>query len=236
MRPLLSISAALLVLGLACRERGNAVARVDTAVAAPSFASASTTRAVEACFFRPRDVRLGTDTIAGLPTGLTIGELRSRCATARLDTVGVGGTTALRWDAPGATVWAIQSAHDAYDDSLHAAERADLWAAVGDSVRFPDGVPIPQRVGTLRALDSLGVVVVDHGDDGTGSYIVRCRYPALAIVIGNTWPSHPRGGTASLVGVSTADTTRVWRAEVMPERRATEVEQACRRAREQPER
>jgi hypothetical protein len=80
-------------------------------------------------------------------------------------------------------------------------------------------VPIPQRVGALRALDACGVVVVDHGDDGAGSYIVRCRYPEIAIVIGNTWPSQPQAGTVSFAGISAADTTGVWRAEVMPGRR-----------------
>jgi hypothetical protein len=146
--------------------------------------------------------------------------------------VGVGGTTAaaLRFDAPGVTLWAIQSEHDPYGDSLHAAEPPDLWAAAGDSLRFPDGAPVPMRVGALRALDSAGVVVVDHGDDGTGSYVVRCRFPDFAIVVDNVWPPFAETGVVPFARASVSDPARVWRVELDPGRPGAAGAPACRRA------
>jgi hypothetical protein len=146
-----------------------------------------------------------------------------------MDTVGVGGTSpaALRFDAPGVTLWAIQTAHEAYGDSLHTSEPADLWAATGDSLRFPDGVLIPMSVGALRALDASGVIVVDHGDDGTGSYIVRCKFPALAIIIDNVWPPFAKEGAVPLSQASITDPTKVWRVEIDPRRTDAVVQRAC---------
>jgi hypothetical protein len=151
-----------------------------------------------------------------------------------VDTVGVGGTAspALRFDEPGVTLWAIQSEYDAFGDSLHRAEPADLWAATGDSLRFPDGTLIPIRVGGIRALDRAGVIVVDHGEDGTGSYIVLCRFPHLAIVVDNVWSPFARSGIVPLSRAAVSDTTRVWRVEVDP-RQASDaaIPQACAGAR-----
>ncbi|HEY7769363.1 hypothetical protein [Longimicrobium sp.] len=173
--------------------------------------------------------RLAAATLAGLPARAPVGALWQLCPTARVDTVGVGGTTspALRFDEPGVTLWAIQSEYEAYGDSLHRAEPADLWAAAGDSLRFPDGTLIPMRVGAIRALDR-GVIVVDHGDDGTGSYIVLCRFPHLAIVVSNVWPPFARSGIVPLSRAAASDTTRVWRIEVDP-RQASDaaIRQAC---------
>lgn len=223
---------------LGCGERQSAATRAatrpDTSAVSgnASAAPAPSGARLGSCPLQSADVRIGPDTIGGLSTRLTIGELRAVCPTARLDTVGVGGTTAaaLRWDAMGATIWAIQSHTDPYGDSLHAGERADLWAAAGDSVRFPDGVPIPRRIGALRKLDSAAVVIVDHGDDGTGSFVVRCRYPWLAIVIDNVWPGFSESGIAPFALASTADTTRVWRIEVIPGRRDATDAGACQSA------
>jgi hypothetical protein len=146
-----------------------------------------------------------------------------------MDTVGVGGMSApaLRFDAPGVTVWAIQTAYDAYGDSLHPSERPDLWAATGDSLRFHDGTLIPMKVGALRALDSIGVIVIDHGDDGTGSYIVRCKFPALAIIINNVWPSFARIGAVPFSRASAADPTKVWRVEIESRQTAKVARRAC---------
>jgi hypothetical protein len=177
-----------------------------------------------------RGARLAAGTLAGLPARAPLGSLWQRCPTARVDTVGVGGTTspALRFDAPGVTLWAIQSEYDAFGDSLHRAEPADLWAATGDSLRFPDGTLIPMRVGAVRALNRAGVIVVDHGDDGTGSYIVLCQFPHLAIIVDNVWPPFARSGVVPLSRVAVSDTTKVWRVETDP-RRPTDagIGQAC---------
>jgi len=105
---------AVCVLLIACRERRTQAER--------GHAMADTTSPSRSgCPAHLADARIDTDSIAGLSTRATIAALRSQCSSARIDTVGVGGTTAaaLRFDAPGVTIWAIQTAHDAYDDSLH---------------------------------------------------------------------------------------------------------------------
>ena len=180
---------------------------------------------------RVNDLRLDSATVAGLPIHGTIGELRAACPAARLDTVGVGGTSpvALRFDAPGGTIWAIQTQYDAYGDSLHVGEAADLWAAAGDSLRFPDGVRVPARVSDLRAVDSVAVVVVDHGDNGTGSYIVRCKYPNLAVIIDNVWPPFAESDVVPFAQASRGDSTRVWRTEIAGGAADPAVETACKR-------
>ena len=175
------------------------------------------------------DIRLTEDTIGGLATRQMVGALWQLCPSARADTVGVGGSSvlALRIDTPGATLWAIQYAHDASGDSLHRDEPATFWAAEGDSLRFPDAQLIPTRVGAIRALDSLGAIVVDHGDDGSGSYIVICKYPALAMIINNQWPPFARSGVVPLALASIRDTTSIWRVEVGASRLHPAVKQAC---------
>ena len=114
---------------------------------------------------------------------------------------------------------------------LRSAEPADLWAATGDSLRFPDGTLIPMRVGALRALDSVAVIVVQYGDDSGGSYIVRCKYPSLEIVIGNDWPSFADSGVVPLSRASVRDTTSVWRVLIELGRVDAVVTRACAQAR-----
>lgn len=174
--------------------------------------------------------RLAADTLAGLPGRAPLGALWRLCPTARVDTVGVGGTSppALRFEGPGVTLWAIQTEYDVYGDSLHRDDPADLWAAKGDSLRFPDGTLIPMRAGAVRALDSAGVIVVDHGDNGTGSYIVLCRFPHLAIIVHNDWPPFARSGVVPLSRAAASDTTPVWRVEVNPRQESdAAIRQAC---------
>jgi len=171
--------------------------------------------AAVACPFTPGNLRIDSATVAGLPTQMALGALRRQCPAARVDTVGVGGTSsvALSFSAPGGVVSAVQTEYDAYGDSLHLLEPADLWIARGDSVRFPDGHLMPTTVGRLRALDSTAVVIVDHGDDGSGSYIVVCRYPHLAFILSNVWPTFTDTGAVPIARVDRRDTTRVWRIE-----------------------
>ena len=148
-----------------------------------------------------------------------------------MDSVGVGGTmaAALRFDAPGVTLWAVQADHDAFGDSLRGNESADLWAATGDSLRFADGRLIPMRAGSLRVLDSVAIVEIDHGDDGTGTQIIRCRFPRVSILIDNMWPSFADSGVVPFTLVSPRDTTGVWRVEVSPAQPDSFEVRQCRR-------
>jgi len=123
---------------------------------------------------------------------------------------------ALSFTAPGALISAVQTKYEAYGDSIHSHEPADLWVAHGDSLRFPDGRLIPATVGALRALDSTSVIVIDRGDDGTGSYVVPCRYPYLALIVSNVWPTFADTGAVSFARADVRDTTRFWRVELMP--------------------
>ena len=167
----------------------------------------------------------------GLPVSEPLNQLASGCPGVRLDTVGVGGTSplALRFEAPGVIVRAIQSRHDAYEDTLHRAEPADLWAMKGDRLRFADGRAIATRVAALREVDSVGVVVIDRGDDGTGSFVSLCRYPYLAFIVGNDWPSHKDAREAiPLSEIRAQDTTSIARVETTSRDYAPLIAKACR--------
>lgn len=180
-----------------------------------------------------RDLRLDSISFGGLPTSMTAGELLRACPFARLDTVGVGGTApiALTFDVPGASLSAVQTKYEAYGDSLRHGERPDLWTARGDSLRFSDGTLIPRTVGALRSLDSLAVIIIDHGDDGTGSYVVRCRFPRVHLIVNNLWPTFAKSGIAPFAQASADDTTAIWRVEMDPEESSGSIAAACRRAR-----
>ncbi|MFN8575119.1 MAG: hypothetical protein U0132_23905 [Gemmatimonadaceae bacterium] len=202
-------------------------------VAAAILAVACVTRRdarqiVGGCSFMPRNVRLDFDTFAGIPTSTPLGHLRRECPMARLDTVGVGGTqpVALSLVAPGAVVSGVQTRYDAHGDSIHSEEPADLWVARGDSLRFPDGALIPTTVGALRMLDSVAVVIVDHGDDGPGSYVARCRYPHLALIVSNDWPTFADTGAVPFARSDTRDSTHFWRVELTPSI-DSRIEAAC---------
>ena len=76
---------------------------------------------------------------------------------------------------------------------------------------------------------SAAVVVVDHGDDGTGSYIVRCRYPFLRAIVSNVWPTFADSGIVSFTKASSRDTTRIWRLEQDRDPADKQVAAACAR-------
>src|SRR5206468_10064666 len=107
---------ATVLLLLACREQRTQAERSRMGLTAG--ASAAPRAACPAHF---SDARIDTDSIAGLSTHATIAALRAQCPSARIDTTTLGGTTvaALRFDAPGVTIWAMQTAYDAYTESLH---------------------------------------------------------------------------------------------------------------------
>jgi len=179
-----SILAALSIFGWACGSNPEA-RRSEPNTAAREAASRSNDLVHDATCTPPKDgLRLTRDVVAGLSTRASVVELRASCQAARLDTIGMGGDEAvgLRFDYPGGTVWAAQ-ADDA--DSLVAAKPATWWAAAGDSLRFSSGELIPRTVGALRRFDSVGVVVLDRGDDTEGSFVVLCRHPELGIIYGS---------------------------------------------------
>lgn len=202
-------------------ENGDATRRASGAAAAASQ-SPSTGAAQPLCTPPTNGLRLASDTVAGLPAHATIAELRARCPGARLDSVTMGGSdaAALRVEFPGATVWAIQ--HD-YEDNLRAELPASDWAAEGDSLRFPSGALVPRTLGALRQLDSVGVIIVDDGDDTDGSYAVLCRFPEVSVVFGGALHLHagrdslPLSRYTALVPLwraSAADTLSYWRVDV----------------------
>jgi hypothetical protein len=189
-----------------------------TLVVACQSSRESRRTAVTTCPFTPNNIRVDTGHVAGIPITASLGDLPQACPGARLDTVNVGGTqpVALSFGAPGALVSAVQMKYEAYGDSIHSSEPADLWIAQGDSLRFPDGGLMPTTVGALRTLNSSAVIVIDHGDDDTGSYVVPCRYPYLAFIVSNVWPTFADTGAVPFARADVRDTTRFWRVELMP--------------------
>jgi len=77
-------------------------------------------------------------------------------------------------------------------------------------------------------LDSVGIVIVEHGDDAA-SEIMRCKYPRVSFVIDHRWPAFVDSGVVALVRVSPRDTTAVWRVELDPARTDSFVTRHCRR-------
>lgn len=177
-------------------------------------------------------LRLGVDTVAGMAADLSIAALRKLCASARVDTLEYPGfdTQALRFDFRGGTIWAVQNIPNT--DTLVVSRPAQRWAAVGDSLRFPDGRLIPRRLGQIRAADSVGFMSVDYGDDNSGADVTLCRFPALTVYF-DTLPAPADTTTRPFAGISVADTSRYRRVEVQDDtliRRA--VRRLCRRVAE----
>jgi hypothetical protein len=197
-----------------------------------SEASHASRGLAEHCPVASHDARLDSTLFAGLSITRNLAEVRGLCPQARVDTVGVGGTQpiALTVAAPGVVISAVQTKYEAYGDTLHTSEQADLWVAQGDSLRFPDGALIPRSVGAWRSIDSLGVIVVDHGDDGTGSFLIRCKYPRLRAIVNNVWPPFAQSGVLSLRQVSTEDSTSIWRIELDASVLRRDIVAACARA------
>ena len=110
-------------------------------------------------------LRLGLATVAGMPAALPVTARRSFCAAARLDSVVYAGfaSLALRFDYPGATIWAVQYVPNT--DALVPGQPVESWVGVGDSLRFADGRLIPRQLGRIRAMDSLGIMFVNSRDD-----------------------------------------------------------------------
>ena len=175
-------------------------------------------------------IRIAIDSVAGMPADLTVSALRRLCTAARADPVPYAGFTspAIRFDYAGATVWAVQNI--ANTDTLVADQRAAYWAAVGDSLRFPDGRLIPRRLGQLRMLESDGVMFINSGDDTEGADVSLCRFPGLSFFF-DTLPAPADTSVRPFAGIPTTDTMPFRRAEQYRDSVALRVtRQLCHRA------
>lgn len=183
--------AAVVLIALACARRTPS--RTPDTVAVPAVAQATVTvpavaespRAVDPCPTPAAGLRLGSDTIAGLPMRADFRTLRTLCEATRLDTVSPGGyeALALRFPFTGGDVWAVSGA-DPYTQGLSEDAVPEFWYAAGDSVRFADGTLVPLTLGGLLKADSDAVLRADGGDDTEGSYVIPCRYPRVALIVG----------------------------------------------------
>jgi len=180
------------------------------------------------CPTPPGGLRLRMDTVAGMPAGLPIAELRKLCATARVDTLDDPGgpSAALRFDFRGGTIWAVQNIPNT--DTLVASQPAQSWAAIGDSLRFPDGRLIPRRLGQIRSADSVGLMSIDYGDDNSGASVTLCRVPALTFYF-DTLPAPADTTDRPFVGIRATDTSRYRRVELQSDARIlANVRRSCR--------
>ena len=59
-------------------------------------------------------------------------------------------------------------------------EASEMWTASGDSLRLPDGQPLPKTLGELRALGGKTIVTKNEGyDDWDGPDARSCRFPEI---------------------------------------------------------
>lgn len=196
---------ALVLLAAACRsERAPASHGSGDSAHAPTASASPPAGAL--CVAPAGGLRFTLDSVAGIPAGLPIAELRRYCASARVDSVVSAGFAqpALRFDFPGGTVWAVQNEADI--DTLVPARPAEYWAGVGDSLRFPDGRLIPRRLGALRAIDSAGVMFIESGDNTEGADVSLCNAPGLTFFF-DTLPAPADTTVRPLSQLGTTDTT-----------------------------
>lgn len=157
-------------------------------------------------------LRIGADAAAGVPADRPLAELKTHCASARVDTIQYVGyaTQALRFDFRGGTIWGQQQLRDT--DTLVWARPVDHWVAEGDSLRFADGRLIPRTVGALRAMEPHGVMRTFQGDDVDGAEVRLCRYPGLVFVF-DALPAPADTTARPLAELSARDTARWSRIE-----------------------
>lgn len=188
--------------------------------------AAGTSPHVGVCSAPSGGLRLGLDTVAGMPAALPVTALRSLCPAARVDSVVYGGfaSPALRFDYPGATIWAVQNVPDT--DTLVPGQPVESWVAVGDSLRFADGRLIPRQLGQIRAMDSLGIMFVNSGDDSEGADVALCRVPGLTFFF-DTLPASADTRVRAFAGIRTSERMPYRRVE---QRRDTVVLNTTQRA------
>jgi len=194
-------------LSIACRPEHARVAESTSARAddARPSATAVAQRGGGVCPTPAGGLRIGLDSVAGMPANLTIAGLRNLCAAARVDTLYYAGfsTQALRFDFLGGTIWAVQNIPDT--DTLVASQPINSWEAVGDSLRFPDGRLIPHRLGQIRAADSVGNMFINSGDDTEGADVALCSAPGLGFTF-DTLPAPADTSIRPFAGISVTDT------------------------------
>jgi hypothetical protein len=177
--------------------------------------SALTTRVgANATCPRPANgIVVGFDTIALFATKSTMAELIRRCPagdTTMYDAVGFQAM-ARTFPFTGARITAVQTGQAIYE-SIDSTKPADLWTAEGDSLRLPDGLPVPHTLGEIRA--RYGKTIVDENfvdaDDFDGPGARACRFPRIlfALAINDTARKVADSARVVRLEVSTTDTTK----------------------------
>jgi hypothetical protein len=114
-------------------------------------------------------------------------ELQRRCSLGADTLYDAVGWQAPAWMFPftGAQIVAVQperSLGQTLGDSV-----PDLWTAIGDSLRLPDGQLLPRTLGELRT--RYGRAIVDdviEGDDIGPPLARSCRFPTIEFVLAAT--------------------------------------------------
>jgi hypothetical protein len=204
----------LAVLSIACEskrtpgtERAPGAARIGQPVSA-----AGNSPQVGVCATPSGGLRLGLDTIAGMPAALPVRALRAFCAAARVDSVVYAGfaSPALRFDYSGATIWAVQNVPDT--DTLVPGQSVESWVGVGDSLRFADGRLIPRQLGQIRAMESLGIMFLNSGDDSEGADVALCHVRGLSFFF-DTLPAPADTRVRAFAGIRATETLLYRRVE-----------------------
>jgi hypothetical protein len=193
-------------------------ARREPAAAAAAATDSSAGRDASAdtfCATPPGGLRVAIDSMAGMPADASIRYLRNRCARVREDEYAIGGSSAAALMIPfrGGRVWAVQSNVEGAMDTTRS---IDLWAAEGDSLRMPDGTPVPRTLGELRTRYPAGFVTADKGDDADGVLAFACLFPRL--VLGLSWEIETPADTGhwALARKAVGDTASIVKVEVWP--------------------
>ena len=216
---------ALIALFAACDRAPKAVERPALDSPTPRIVTASSapvapvvdSASVALCATPLGGIRVSADTVAGFPTGVPISELDQRCPSDSVDDYGIGGYTAKAriFSFTGATISAVQSDNES---ALHPEQAADLWSAMGDSIRLPDGRLMPKTVGALRATYPNGLISSDKRDDTDGVLAYVCDFPRLVFTLGYDTPTPADTGHWRFAAGSVADSTSIYRIEVWPEK------------------
>jgi hypothetical protein len=143
------------------------------------------TAAPSTCPPAPGGIVVSFDKVAYFPARARMSELERLCPAAG-DTLydAVGWQAAgIKFPFVGAMLVAIHSGSQ--PDSIPIDE-PDMWTASGDSVRLPDGQPLPRTIGALRALGQAMVSDNEGYDDWDGPDARSCRYPDILFKLDGT--------------------------------------------------
>lgn len=174
------IACVVVALVAACTrpDRASDAAMGVRAGARPSATSST-------CPPAPGGIIVSFDKVAYFPARARMPELERLCPAAG-DTLydAVGWQAAgIKFPFVGAMLVAIHSGSQ--PDSIPIDE-PDMWTASGDSVRLPDGQPLPRTLGALRALGQAMVSDNEGYDDWDGPDARSCRYPDILFKLDGT--------------------------------------------------